>query len=264
MHGKQKFESQVLTFTSAVQFQVSCCCSSTFLSRCLPSSQGRQEQKENYWKPIFLFRELSKPLNPEQTFSIKHHQKGKGTFVWFLLGLKMLFAALYADAEPLHLRGTSKPFKVKQRRISHQSAASVKTCTSVPVESLKVCDIPASESSDQCKHTQQQSRTSLQPNSQVCWDLPLKELLVDSHHTVSPSSSSRRLRLFCQLEERTFTMLEPRIITWTSSLSWIPGAWRQSSRRRKRYPKGKHSNFGEQLFISTFRCFSFLVLFHFF
>lgn len=153
MHGKQKFESQVLTFTSAVQFQVSCCCSSTFLSRCLPSSQGRQEQKENYWKPIFLFRELSKPLNPEQTFSIKHHQKGKGTFVWFLLGLKMLFAALYADAEPLHLRGTSKPFKVKQRRISHQSAASVKTCTSVPVESLKVCDIPASESSDPCKHT---------------------------------------------------------------------------------------------------------------
>lgn len=68
--------------------------------------------------------------------------------------------------------------------------------------------------------------------SHVCWALAFRELLVDSHHTVSPSSSKRRCRLFCHLGERTFTMLEPCIIPRTSSLSSSP--WEPTHKWKKK------------------------------
>lgn len=59
-------------------------------------------------------------------------------------------------------------------------------------------------------------------HSQLWRLLALREVLLDSHHTVTQSSSSRKPRCFCQRDERTFTMLEPCSITRTSSLSSRP------------------------------------------
>lgn len=59
-------------------------------------------------------------------------------------------------------------------------------------------------------------------HSQVWRFLALSEVLLDSHHTVTQSSSSRKLRSFCQRGERTFTILEPCSITRTSSSSSRP------------------------------------------
>lgn len=73
-------------------------------------------------------------------------------------------------------------------------------------------------------------KAGFQTNLHVCWALPLRELL-DSHHTVSPSSSSRMLRFLCQLVDRTFSMLEPAIITRMSSFSWSPGEYTHSQNR---------------------------------
>lgn len=58
--------------------------------------------------------------------------------------------------------------------------------------------------------------------SQVCCLLPLREVLLDSHHTVTQSSKSFRLRSFLQRWDRTFTIFDPCSITRTSSSSKTP------------------------------------------
>lgn len=58
--------------------------------------------------------------------------------------------------------------------------------------------------------------------SQVCCLLPLRELLLDSHHTVTQSSRSFSLLSFLQRWDRTFTIFDPCSITRTSSSSNTP------------------------------------------
>src|SRR4029434_5885671 len=73
-----------------------------------------------------------------------------------------------------------------------------------------------------CMHTYTHTHTHTHTHSQDWRDLALLEVLLDSHHTVTPSSSSFIMRRRCHRGERTFIMGAPCSIFFTSSSSCTP------------------------------------------